>query len=182
MIALNSTLASAASTAQPQPTKLVANGTTDTSGATFSTVLDALNPLQHIPVISGMYRATVGSSISPVSQLAGDTLYGGLVGGAISSFVTSLADIAVKQVSGKDISEHVVSALDTPAETSTRLVPAPADSIPAVAAKDAATSQEQVDSALQNILHPGAHPERVAAQYKRAQTLDITNQILAKAL
>lgn len=166
------------------------------SGSAFSTLLDAINPLQHIPIVSNIFRASQGTSISTVSQLAGDTLYGGLLGGAISSFISSLGDVAVKGATGEGISEHVLSMLDGKDSTSTStdpgsvstataLVPtvgADASAIITKAAKTDSTLHDKVDNAVQAILNRGLHPERVAGQYKRAQTLDIGNKLLLKTI
>ena len=47
---------------------------------TFADVLDILNPLQHIPIVSSLYRALTGDKIAQGPQLAGDLLYGGPAG------------------------------------------------------------------------------------------------------
>jgi hypothetical protein len=46
----------------------------------FDDFVDMVNPLEHIPVISSIYRAIAGETINPVSRIAGDTLYGGIMG------------------------------------------------------------------------------------------------------
>ena len=40
-------------------------------GLTFGDVLDVINPLQHIPVVSTIYRAITGDEISPGARVAG---------------------------------------------------------------------------------------------------------------
>ena len=52
----------------------------ETTSMSFGDVLDMVNPLQHIPVVSSIYRAATGSTINPVSRVAGDALYGGVFG------------------------------------------------------------------------------------------------------
>ncbi len=76
-------------------------------GPSFGDVLDLVNPLQHIPVVSNLYRKITGDEIAPVVRIAGDTLYGGPVG-ALLSVGGLLAEHA-----GKD-SEDVPT--DTPPE------------------------------------------------------------------
>lgn len=165
----------------PEGTKAVGNGT----GDVFGTILDAINPLQHIPVVSGLFRAAQGTSISGVSQIAGDTLYGGLLGGAITSFLSSLTDVAVKETSGTDISGHILSSLNntgSAANSATPLIPTALTVSDTASTSDSSPSQDSsLSSAVKNILHPGLHPEYVAGQYKRAQAFDMVNKSLLKS-
>lgn len=59
------------------------------SELSFADLVDTLNPLQHIPVVSELYRSVTGDKISPHARIAGGTLYGGPVGAVAS--VMSLA-------------------------------------------------------------------------------------------
>lgn len=45
-------------------------------GLTFGDLLDVINPLQHIPMVSSIYRAVTGDEISPGARVAGGALYG----------------------------------------------------------------------------------------------------------
>ncbi len=54
-------------------------------GLTFSDLLDVVNPLQHIPVVSTLYRRLTGDHIDPAMQLAGGALYGGPLGVGLSA-------------------------------------------------------------------------------------------------
>jgi len=51
---------------------------------TFWDFLDIINPLQHIPGISSLYRAVTGDEIGSVAKIAGGTLFGGPLGAASS--------------------------------------------------------------------------------------------------
>lgn len=85
-------------------------------------VLDVINPLQHIPVISTLYRHLTGDEISPMAQVAGDTLYGGPIGAAFS-----MANLAVKADTGEDVGDHVlamVTGKTSPATPAEKTVPA----------------------------------------------------------
>ena len=82
-------------------------------GFDLGDLLDLINPLQHIPVISSIYRSLTGDEISPAARLAGGTLYGGPVG-LVSAFVsgviedttdTTLGDIVVAAFTGEDETE-----------------------------------------------------------------------------
>jgi hypothetical protein len=63
-------------------------------------IIDIINPLQHIPVISTIYRHMTGDEISPAARIAGDALYGGPIGAAVA-----VANVAVESHTGKDIGE-----------------------------------------------------------------------------
>jgi hypothetical protein len=120
-------------------------GTPDFSFADF---LDIVNPLEHIPVISTIYRAITGDRPGTFEKIAGDSLYGGFVG-----FVSSLADTAFQAITGKDVGDTVLAFLtgddatqtaasDTPAE----VTPAAAITGPDVSALVSALSGKGVDS------------------------------------
>ena len=81
---------------------------TDTDGnLTFWDLLDIINPLQHIPGVSSLYRAITGDEIGSLAKIAGSTLYGGPLGMA-----SSLIDVAVDVSTGKDIGEHALNTLN----------------------------------------------------------------------
>jgi len=67
---------------------------------------DVVNPLQHIPVVSAIYRHVTGDTISPGAHFIGDALYGGVIGGAVAA-----ADIAYQKTTGKDVGETVIASL-----------------------------------------------------------------------
>lgn len=78
----------------------------DDSGFGFDDLLDIINPLQHIPVVSTIYRHLTGDKIETVPKLAGDTLYGGLTG-----FLCSLGDTLFTELTGKSVGDTVYAAL-----------------------------------------------------------------------
>ncbi|MEC7538792.1 MAG: hypothetical protein VYB59_16055, partial [Pseudomonadota bacterium] len=49
-------------------------------GPGLADLIDMINPLQHIPVVSSIYRAITGDEISPAARLAGGALFGGPIG------------------------------------------------------------------------------------------------------
>ena len=69
--------------------------------------LDLVNPLQHIPVVSHLYRAATGDTISVGARLIG----GGVLGG-IPGLASSTATILAEEVTGTDIGDVVTSALE----------------------------------------------------------------------
>lgn len=79
----------------------------------FSDVLDAINPLQHIPIVSGIYRAITGDTISSGSKIFGDTLFGGPLG-----LLSSIFDSIIETQTGSSVTGNIVAAItgeDVPA-------------------------------------------------------------------
>lgn len=75
-------------------------------------LIDIVNPLQHIPGVSTVYRALTGDEISQGARLAGGTLYGGPLG-----FASALADNVSEDVTGRDVGGSVLAAFsDEPAD------------------------------------------------------------------
>jgi len=70
------------------------------------TVIDAVNPLQHIPLVGALYRHMTGDEINPAARLAGDALYGGPIGAALAA-----VDIAWQKTTGRDMGETMIAAL-----------------------------------------------------------------------
>lgn len=75
-------------------------------GLTFGDILDVINPLQHIPIVSTIYRAITGDEISPGARVAGGALYGGPIG-----FAAATANALVEAATGDDIGDPVMAAL-----------------------------------------------------------------------
>ena len=97
----------------------------------FHDLLDTINPLQHIPIVGTIYRAVTGDTLGNAARVAGDGLYGGVIG-----LIVGLVDVSVLDNTGKDIGGNVMSALgigDDKAEI------AASDATPATAAAPAGT-------------------------------------------
>lgn len=87
-------------------------------GFGFFDFLDIINPLQHIPILSGLYRKITGDEISPAARLIGGSLFGGPIG-----FAAALANVVVEDASGTDIGGHIFAMVDGEGETP-ELIPA----------------------------------------------------------
>jgi len=76
-------------------------------GFTFGDILDAINPLQHLPVVSTAYRAATEDAISPGARILGGALFGGIFGlfGAVFNAV-------VEQATGRDIGANIVAMFE----------------------------------------------------------------------
>ena len=76
-------------------------------GPSFKDVLDTINPLQHIPIISTIYQSLTGDVQSTGAKLTGGALFGGPIG-----FVASLFDSIVQSATGADITGNIMAAIE----------------------------------------------------------------------
>ena len=76
-------------------------------GFTFMDFLDIINPLQHLPVISNIYRNWSGDTIDPIPRIGGGALFGGPIGA-----IVSLVNVILDETTGKDIGDHVLAFLE----------------------------------------------------------------------
>lgn len=63
----------------------------------FWDLLDIINPLQHLPIVSTIYRALTGDTIKPAMNILGGALYGGPVG-----LLAAYASAVVEQNTGRE--------------------------------------------------------------------------------
>src|SRR5690606_5431091 len=92
-------------------------------------VRDVINPLQHLPVISTIYRHITGDDISPVARIAGGALYGGPVGLAMG-----VVNAAVESNTGKDIGQTMLAMAFDGDKAKTPAVPSTETSAPVMIA------------------------------------------------
>jgi hypothetical protein len=130
-------------------------------GFSFGTLLDIVNPLQHIPIVSTIYQKLTGDEASPAANVIGGALFGGPIG-----LMVAAADSALKIETGKDTGGHVFALFDsaTPAET-------------AVADASKPTTPSGADTQEQQKTQPAA-PETTQAETAAAIT---PAQVLADA-
>ncbi|MEQ1789003.1 MAG: hypothetical protein ABL857_01030 [Rickettsiales bacterium] len=74
-------------------------------GLSFKSVLDVVNPLQQLPVISTAYREITDDTISTGARLIGGALLGGPLG-----FVMALVNEIVNSSTGNDIGGNLLAA------------------------------------------------------------------------
>ena len=75
-----------------------------TEGITFGDVLDIINPLQHIPIVSTIYRMATEDDIGVGSRILGGALFGGPLG----ILITGLTAI-IEEISGSTVDKQVAS-------------------------------------------------------------------------
>ncbi|MEO1250451.1 MAG: hypothetical protein AAFW76_11535 [Pseudomonadota bacterium] len=122
----------------PQPGRPRTGPNGETLG--FADFLDIINPLQHIPIVSTIYRSITGDQINPGSRLIGSTLLGGPVGFAVAS-----ANVASQMATGRDVGEGLIAQLTGQGESAE---PPPSDVV--MASAQAPTA---------NAFAPGARPD-----------------------
>lgn len=76
-------------------------------GPSFGEFLDMINPLQHIPVISSIYRAITGDEIGAGPRAIGGMIYGGPLG-MIAAGITALFE----EASGGDVATTVAHLVE----------------------------------------------------------------------
>jgi hypothetical protein len=114
----------------------------------FWDLLDVINPLQHIPVVSNIYREMTGDQIGVGARLVGGTLFGGVIG-----LVASAVDCVVEEATGQDTGGHVLALFrdehqSTPGDTqlAQKKPPAPPAAPPAALADTAVPAADAVSS------------------------------------
>lgn len=85
---------------------LASGGAANEGEGAFAQLLDILNPLQHLPLVSTVYRDAADDPISTPARLAGGALFGGPIG-----FLAALANMAVEATTGRDIGGHAMAML-----------------------------------------------------------------------
>lgn len=70
----------------------------------FYDLLDMVNPLQHIPLVSHLYRKLTGDEIKSAPMVIGGAIFGGPVGVA-----SGLANVIVREETGTDIAGNALS-------------------------------------------------------------------------
>ncbi len=149
-------------------------------GLTFRDVLDAVNPLNHIPIVSDLFASATEHKASTASRLAGGTLLGGPIG-----FVASLATVifehatgqspamaAYAAATGKRSTTQIASATPSPETEPMEL----ASLAPAAAATSAAPTMNQSSTAPistkdKAVLDLFGHGESAHDSYRKAQML-----------
>lgn len=73
----------------------------------FDDLIDAVNPLQHMPGVSMLYREVTGDTIKAPMKVVGGALIGGPLG-----FLGAVADVVLEELTGRDFGGHVMALFD----------------------------------------------------------------------
>lgn len=75
-------------------------------GGSFSDLIDIINPLQHIPIVSSIYRALTGDTIGGPARILGGLLFGGPLG-----FAAGIGTTIAAQVMGGDPGTQIMASV-----------------------------------------------------------------------
>lgn len=161
-------------------------------GPSFRDALDAINPLNHIPIVSDIFANATGHEPSTASKLAGGALIGGPIG-----FVASLASVIFEDVAGKTPgnaayaaitgdSSTMVASNDTKPKVDTAVEPVDATELASLETATGSTADAVMNANLQADAALAATPastgsavldlygasnDTAHASYKKAQLL-----------
>jgi hypothetical protein len=99
----------------------------------FGDLIDVINPLQHIPIVATVYRNLSGDQIGVGARVVGGALWG-----RIGGFVAGIVNSVVEWFTGKDIGDHIYSAIWGKADGNAVAQQTPQPRSAAPAASDAA--------------------------------------------
>lgn len=141
----------------------------------FDDLLDVINPLQHIPFVSYVYRQATGDEIASPARIAGGLLFGGPIG-----FVASLFDSLFAESSGDSLVGHAVAALggeeaDAPARHLAEAAPADRRPAEASAGGHAAAAAQAADGG------DGA-PDGTGSSLLRPDTAELSPERFARRM
>lgn len=139
---------------QPTDPAVLADRSRAWNGTDFSfhDLVDIINPLQHLPVISTVYRYLTGDTIGAIPRIIGDTLYGGPIG-----FAAGLVGASLKQESGKDVGETMIAMVTGDDSVATNANVA-ANGSPTAPASQASTTAAPAAAASVAMAAPSAVP------------------------
>ncbi len=118
-------------------------------------LVDLINPLQHIPLVNVIYRRLTGDNINGAAELLGAIPFGPL------STLSAIANLAVRDASGRDIGSNVIAMItgedgksgDSTKDLAARDATPDADPSQVSAALDPAALQGASLPAIQERLH-----------------------------
>lgn len=90
-------------------------------GLTFEDVIDTLNPLHHLPVVSAVYRHLTGDQIAPGPRILGGALFGGGPLGAAMGAASAVVNLGIEAATGRDIGAHAIALFDGDDAASTQV-------------------------------------------------------------
>lgn len=137
------------------------NGTSE--GLSFFDFLDLINPLQHIPIVSSIYRELTGDTIRPEMQMAGAGLLGGPLG-----LLAAGAHAVFEAENGRGVGEEMLAQIGFGRSGGNRIAEAPAPAANETAANETTAGA----AALAADPDSPAQPERMALNAGQANGLD----------
>lgn len=161
----------------------------DDDGFSFWDLIDVINPLQHIPVISSIYRDITGDTIKQSSQITGDIASSALIGGPIG-LLTGVLGAVFEGATGTDPVTMVYNAITGGDDANATEV---ADNTPKTDTATAATAANSNQAALMqlasdmrggsspvNALDNDASAGQVTDFVKKLQTAPVNTSVMPK--
>ena len=127
----------------------------------FEDILDILNPLHHIPVVSKVYKEQTDDEISDNSKAVGDVFYGVLTGGVLG-VLGAIGNAVLRQETGKDVSGHLLAFTDDDDELTDIVSHRPKNSQQTVAPQQ--TQQEKLTQLAEQEQTPPPQLDQLAKQ------------------
>ncbi len=143
-------------------------------GLTFGDIFDIINPLQHIPIVSTIYRAITGDDIAAAPKIAGGALFGGVIG-----LVVSIIDTAIEQITGQDTGEHFLALLEDAESSGEVLV---ADEDDGFTAAPVEVGEAEVTGGTEDVSGLEQTPGEAAGTSEVSETVFEMNQQTSDAL
>lgn len=145
----------------------------------FADILDLFNPLQHIPIVSSIYRAVTGDEISGPATVLGGALFGGPLG-----FVAGIVEAISSQIAGESLGEMAIAAAFGGVEqghgqgqTTAVAAADPADARP-TPSRVAAQAPEPEIRAAPAAFHTAAKSTEMPAKLKPVPVIPVSEQPL----
>lgn len=126
----------------------------------FADFLDVINPLQHIPIVSTIYRAITGDTISPAANVMGSALFGGPAG----VFAAAATEMFSEMTGGRP-DDHLLAMFDGGEAENTSVAAAPAPMAAPAAAAPLLAAEESPP-----LPPPVAAPDGPSALFQALQT------------
>jgi hypothetical protein len=82
------------------------NGVNDDFIKSFGDIVDMVNPLQHIPIISTLYQKATGDTMGTAASLAGGAIFGGPIG-----LIASIANMIFEGETGQGVAGATFAAV-----------------------------------------------------------------------
>ncbi len=92
-------------------------------GFDFADILDIINPLQHLPIISRLYRQQTEDEASEGSRLLGGMVFGGLMGGIVGA-ISALTNSVVRHETRQDLGDFLIAEITRSKSNKTQMITA----------------------------------------------------------
>ena len=156
----------------------------------FGDFIDMINPLQHLPVISTIYRKLTGDEMGDAPRMIGGAVFGAVLGSWVSGLVSAVANVFVSHTTGKDIGDHVMSVAMPVREEAKPVVsqspvfaPTHAGSVPPLrkAPAELVAAERQAYSTPASTVHSHSTLQQASSVSKTTETLSQLEQAQASA-